>query len=144
MTSGNRSLRTTSPLDVGMFAAALLLAAVASAQVEGMHDFGNRFEGTAPRKNALEELTLLSVHRGPVRYDRNVNLQITFFTPQLAQQASGISIEALELQDAGVHYAMRSKLSNQWKPNQRNIFGPWPTKDVIDRLSVRPTNLGVL
>jgi hypothetical protein len=145
MALGNPSFRLTAPARDGWIpAAALLLAAVASAQVEGMYDFGNRFEGTAPHKNALEDFTLLAIHRGPVSYDRNVNLEVSFFAPQLGQQASAISVEALELQDSGLHYAMRSKPLNQWKPYQRNIFGPWPTRDVIDRLSLKPTNLGVL
>ena len=144
MRSDNRIYRTIVRFPVEFACATVLLAAIAGAQVEGMHDFGNRLEGTSPRKNELEEVTLLAVHRGPIRYDRDANLQVSFFTPPLVQQSAALSIQAFELQDFGVHYAMRSKPSNHWKSGQLNIFGPWPTNDVINRLSVKPTNLGIL
>jgi hypothetical protein len=114
-------------------------------QVNEMRDFGNRVEGKDVRKNALEELTLLAVHRGPVKFDKGTNLHVTFFVPPIAGfQQPRLLIEALELQDTGEHYSMRAKPSNQWRSDERNVFGPWPTKDVIDSLSVVPSNLGVL
>ena len=40
---------------------------------------------------------------------------------------------------------MKSKRKSlAWKPNSWNEFLPWPTKDVLDREEVAPTNIGVL
>jgi hypothetical protein len=39
---------------------------------------------------------------------------------------------------------MEATSQNRWKNNGWNIFEPWPTKDVIDKLGLQPTNIGVL
>lgn len=122
----------------------ILAVAVASAATDRMHDFGNRLEGTTSHYNGLNDLSLLAIHRGSIGYTRHSDLHVRFFVPLVGQGESSISVSALELQDVADHYSMRAKPSEKWRPGQWNAFEPWPTKDVIDVLSVAPNNLGVL
>src|SRR5262249_36309923 len=41
------------------------------------------------------------------------------------------------------HYLMQSRQA-KWNVGTWNDFSPWPTKDVIDRLDLDPTNIAVL
>ena len=38
---------------------------------------------------------------------------------------------------------MQAKPSDRWNYGNRNVFGPWPTRDVIDRLGLQSSNIGV-
>jgi hypothetical protein len=129
-----------------LLAAGILLSwhLSAFAQVEGMHSFANRIEGTNVHTNALQDLTLIAIHRDFRPFKGSVTLQVRFFLPVLAANSEKkILVEAVELQDS-FHYFMQSKSSSQWKDGDWNIFGPWPTKDVIDRLGLQAGNVGVL
>lgn len=122
----------------------LALAVTICASAQGMKDFGNRFEGTNVHANALEDFTLLAIHRNFKPVPRNANLNVRFFLPQLPDSPKReVFVEAAELQDS-FHYFMRSKGSIQWKDGDWNVFRPWPTKDVIDQLDLNTENLGVL
>jgi hypothetical protein len=113
--------------------------------VFGMHDFGNRLEGTQIHNNALDDLKLIAFHRRFVPFSPNAELGVRFFVPPSKKhQLTSISIEASELRDFQQHYFMQSKEDLVWKANAWNTFGPWPTRDVIDKLSISPANLGVL
>jgi hypothetical protein len=112
--------------------------------IQGMKDFGNRFEGTNVHVNALEDFTLLAIHRDFEPVSRNANLNVRFFLPGLPDSPKReVFVEAAELQDSS-HYFMRSKSSIQWKDGGWNVFRPWPTRDVIDQLDLHVDNLGVL
>ena len=119
---------------------ALPLLAVMFWSADGLQDFANRVEGTNIRKNALNDLQLLAVHRGAAVYGSNANLHVRLFAPP---EAGTLFVEAWELQDLH-HYYMKSKSSVRWTFGQWNVFEPWPTRNVIDTLPVPPTNLGVL
>src|SRR4051794_1662663 len=93
----------------GALTCAGLLSVGMYSQVNGMRDFGNRVEGKDVRKNALEELTVLALHRGPVKFEKGTNLYVAFFGPPITGfQPPRLLIEALELQDTGEHYSMRA------------------------------------
>ncbi len=119
---------------------AMVAAAYSPAQ---MQEFPNRREGTTVRVDALEDFTLLAVHRNFESFPRNANLNVRFFLPKPPDNAKrDIVVEARELQDS-VHYLMQPK-GISWKGGTWNVFGQWPTKDVIDRLGIDAGNLGVL
>lgn len=116
----------------------------AFAQVQGMQTFENRVEGTNVHTNALQDLTLIALHRDFRLFKQNATLHVRFFLPQIASSTNKkVFVEAVELQDS-FHYFMQAKSSNPWKDGNWNVFGPWPTKDVIDRLGLEAENLGVL
>jgi hypothetical protein len=118
--------------------------APAFCQVQGMQTFENRLEGTNVHPNALQDFTLIAVHRDFQPFKENSTLRVRFFLPGVpADRDRKVFVEALELLDS-FHYSMQAKNSNAWKDGAWNIFGPWPTKDVIDRLSVQAMNVGVL
>jgi len=126
---------------LGLFLALLVATCVLA---DGMKDFDNRREGTNVHPNALEDFTLLGVHRNFESFPKNANLHVRFFLPQLpGNPKREVSVEAAEIQDS-FHYFMQSKASIQWKDGNWNIFEPWPTKDVIDGLGIQADNLGVL
>ncbi|MBZ5616998.1 MAG: hypothetical protein LAO23_23620 [Acidobacteriia bacterium] len=123
---------------------ALSLALVAAGQtIEGMKSFGNRMEGTSIRQNALEDFTLVAINRNFEQFPRNANLNVRFFLPRLTDSYpnSDVFVEAVELQDS-YHYFMQSQ-NYQWTQGDWNVFHPWLTSDVIDRLGLDPKNLGV-
>ena len=127
-----------------LVAVRILLATVAATYSPAqMQEFPNRNEGTTVHVDALEDFTLVGVHRNFESFPRNANLNVRFFLPKLPDNPNKhVVVEAVELQDS-VHYLMLSKKapSNEgvW-----NVFGQWPTKDVIDHLGIEAGNLGVL
>jgi hypothetical protein len=127
-----------------LVAGGVLLAMVAApCSPAQMQEFPNRREGTTVHVDALEDFTLLAVHRNFESFPRNANLNVRFFLPKLPDNPTkDVVVEAVELQDS-VHYLMRSKnapsIGGTW-----NVFGQWPTKDVIDRLGIDAGNVGVL
>jgi len=127
-----------------LVAVGLFLATVAGTYSPAqMQEFPNRREGTTVHVDALEDFTLLAVHRNFESFPRNANLNVRFFLPKLADSSNkDIVVEAVELQDS-VHYLMRSKDAPS-KEGTWNVFGPWPTKDVIDKQDIGARNLGVL
>jgi hypothetical protein len=121
----------------------LAIGLVAYAQTQGMKDFGDRLEGTNVHRNALEDFTLVAVHRNFPPFVRNVNLNVRFFLPKLpGNPPKKVLVQAAELQDS-FHYFMQTK-DPTWKDGSWNIFAHWPTRDVIDQLGVQAENLGVL
>jgi hypothetical protein len=116
----------------------------AFAQVQGMQNFQNRVEGTNVHPNALQDFTLIAIHRDFELFQQNAELRVRFFLPPVAAIADKkVFVEAVELQDS-FHYFMQAKSSSAWKNGNWNIFGPWPTKDVIDPLGLLSENIGVL
>lgn len=116
----------------------------ALAQIEGMQDFENRIEGRNVHSNALQDFTLIAIHRGFQLFKQNDALCVRFFLPPAVPTGDKkVFVEAVELQDS-FHYFMQAKNSSAWKSGNWNVFGPWPTKDVIDRLGLLAENVGVL
>jgi hypothetical protein len=116
----------------------------AFAQVEGMQNFANRVEGRNVHPNALQDFTLIAIHRDFQLFKQDSALRVRFFIPRSAANADRkVFVEAVELQDS-FHYFMQAKTSSTWKDGNWNVFEPWPTKDVIDRLGLLAENLGVL
>ena len=116
----------------------------AFAQVEGMQNFENRVEGRNVHPNALQDFTLIAIHRDFQLFKQNATLRVRFFIPRSAADADRrVFVEAVELQDS-FHYFMQAKNARAWKDGNWNVFEPWPTEDVIDRLGLLAGNLGVL
>ena len=69
----------------------LALVVATHAQTQGMRDFGNRLEGTNVHLDALEDFTLIAVHRNFTPFSRNANLNVRFFLPKLIDMSSGIN-----------------------------------------------------
>jgi hypothetical protein len=127
------------------FATAIVLMTtlMVSSSWAQMQDFGNRQEGTTVHVDALEDLTVVALHRTFAPFSRNADLSVRFFLPKLPNDRNrDVFVEAVELQDS-VHYLMHSK-NTSWTDGNWNVFGQWPTKDVIDRLGIDSENLGVL
>jgi hypothetical protein len=115
-----------------------------SAQIQGMHSFVNRREGTNVHKDALQDFTLIGLHRNFPKFEPKSTLNVGFFVPQSsANPDRKIFVEATELRDS-CHYFMTANISPQWKNGSWNNFGPWPTADIIDPLSLGADNIGVL
>jgi len=109
-----------------------------------MQNFENRVEGTNIHPNALQDFTLIAIHRDFQLFKQNAALRVRFFLPPVASNGDKkVFVEAVELQDS-FHYFMQAKSSSAWKSGNWNVFGPWPTKDVIDQLGLLAENLGVL
>lgn len=126
--------------------AGLCLALISSAfaQIQGMHTFANRREGTNVHPNALQDFTLIGVHRNFQAFSDKSTLTVSFFLPKLTGTSDRkVFVEATELQDS-CHYFMEAKDSVQWTEGGWNTFGPWPTADIIDRLTLKAENIGVL
>ncbi len=123
--------------------AVALSALLTEAQTQGMKDFGDRFEGTNFKKNALEDFTIVAIHRDFVPFSKNDNLQVRFFLPNLPKDPGRkVFVQAIELQDS-FHYYMQTK-NGVWKEGSWNTFSHWPTKDVIDPLGIHSDNMGVV
>jgi hypothetical protein len=124
----------------------LMLFAVAemtSAQIAGPKQFGNRVEGTRPVPTALAQFTPIALTRNAIQFHSNANLYVRFFVPQIPPAADqSIFLRASEREPSS-NYFMAAK-SAPWKPADWNVFGPWPTKDVIDVLGIDADNLAVL
>jgi len=109
-----------------------------------MQAFDNRPEGTNVHSNALQDFTLIAIHRDSQLFKQNASLRVRFFLPPVASGPDKrVFVEAVELQDS-FHYFMQAKSSSLRKDENWNIFGPWPTKDVIDRPGLQAENLSVL
>ena len=122
----------------------MTMGSAARSQVEGMHPFDNRMEGTNVHLNGLQDFTLIALHRTFQLFPQNATLHVRFFLPHLAGNlGEKVFVEAVELQDS-FHYFMQAKGSRKWTDGNWNVFEPWPTKDVIDRLGVQARNVGVL
>ena len=119
------------------YVAALLFA---QSSTSGLKDFGNRIEGTAVQKDAAEDLRIVGLHRSFDAFSNNADLQVRFFLPGEATPAN-VSVEAVERQDVR-HYFMHSK-QQDWTLHAWNIFAPWNSGDVIDKLNVRSSNIAV-
>jgi len=122
-----------------------LIAAFASswAQLIGPRQFANRVEGTKPVPTALAQFTLIALTRNAVHFHSNDTLYVRFFVPPMPlAQKDGIFLRALE-REATTGYFMTAK-NPPWKVGDWNVFGPWPTKDVIDILGIDAGNIGVL
>jgi hypothetical protein len=125
---------------VGLF---LSVGSAASAQIQGMQAFDNRVEGTNVRNNALQDFTLIALHRDFQLFPQNATLHVRFFLPRIGDTPNKeVFVQAAELQDS-FHYFMQAK-NPKWKDGDWNVFEPWPTRDVIDRLSLQAGNIGVL
>jgi hypothetical protein len=126
-----------------LFVVMLLTMLATSYSQAQMRKFANRREGTTVHVDALEDFTLLAVHRHFELFPRNAKLNVRFFIPKLSNNSKEkVVVEARELQDS-VHYLMESENSS-WRDGTWNVFGPWPTGDVIDTLGIEAGNLGVL
>lgn len=123
----------------------LFLSVVAAyGQIQGMLSFDNRNEGTHVHPNASRDLTVIAIQRNFQLFPRHASLKVRFFLPALpANSGRKVSVLALERQDS-FHYFMQSLPSIQWNDGAWNVFGPWPTKDVIDPLGLRAENIAVL
>jgi hypothetical protein len=124
----------------------LLLSSASAAygQVRGMQTFDNRNEGTNIHTNALQDFTLIAIHRNFQVFSKNATLHVRFFLPRMADNLNKkVFVQAAELQDS-FHYFMEAKATSKWQDGGWNVFGPWPTKDVIDQLEIQARNLGVL
>jgi hypothetical protein len=124
-----------------------LACAIAAAQsvVQGSLQFENRFEGTTVHQNDLEDFTILAIHRSFEEFPQNSRLNVRFFIPTLDLSTTRtVFVQAAELQDTSKHYFMHSKPITNLAVNAYNVFAPWPTTDVIDKLKIRPKNIGVL
>src|SRR5215470_6326235 len=109
------------PLSVGLIIAAILLSTgvPANCQVQGMQTFDNRLEGTNVRPNALQDFTLIAVHRDFQLFKQNATLHVRFFLPRGSSSSDKrVFVEAVELQDS-FHYFMQAK-SSQWKESDWN------------------------
>jgi hypothetical protein len=115
----------------------------ASIQIQGMQSFANRREGTNIHKDALEDFTLIGLHRNFEKFEPKSTLNVSFFLPQTRNADRKVFVRASELRDS-CHYFMTANTSPHWKSGTWNIFGPWPTADVIDQLSLSADNIGVL
>lgn len=112
-----------------------------TSQIVGMRDFANRLEGTTIQLNALNDFTFVALHRYCERFSKGSTLNVRFFLPQIATEDSKVFVEAVELQDS-LHYFMTAKAA-PWRRQAWNIFGPWPTRDVIDPNGIASDNVGV-
>lgn len=122
---------------------ALSTASYAFAQVQGLRVFENRLEGTNVHTNALQDFTIIAVHRNFQPFAANASLHVRFFIPRTNNSRDKeVFLEAVERQDS-FHYFMQAK-NSKWKEDSWNVFEPWPTKDVIDRLGVQARNIAVL
>jgi hypothetical protein len=116
-----------------------------SAQVQDLQDFGNRKEGTAVRKDARgPEFTLVSIEGHVDTFAPNSDLRVKFYLPPSdpGQDNSSIFVEASELVDSE-HYLMLSSPKLTWENGDLKDFGPWPSRDVIDRLQIGASNLAI-
>lgn len=109
----------------------------------GMKDFDNRKEGTTVELHASGNFVPLGVHRTCDPFEGGAKLYVQFYLPDQGSKRRGNAyVEAREIMDTH-HYLMQSKPGN-WKPGAWNVFGPWPSSDVIEPLGIGPRNIAVL
>jgi hypothetical protein len=135
----NKSTHLSNSVTFALFMA----AATIHGQTGGAKQFANRVEGTRPVPTALAQFTPLALTRNTVHFHSNANLYVRFFVPPLpAELKQGVFLKAGEREPSS-NYFMVAK-SPPWKVSDWNVFGPWPTKDVIDLLGIDADNLAVL
>jgi len=121
----------------------LLVEVAAFGQIRGRQAFDNRREGTNIHQNALQDFSLIAVHRVFQNFGPRSTLHVRFYLPRLSDSKDKqVFLEATELQDS-FHYFMEATTSALRHDGNWNIFEPWPTQDVIDRLGLQANNLGV-
>ena len=120
------------------FAALALRAPAQDDRWRSVNDRGNRYEGRVEIPVSSPELEIVSLAGFREPYDEDAVLFVKFF---LAEPAP-VTLQGLELQ-IDTQYLMEAK-AGDWKVGEWNIFGPWPTRDVLDREGIPFTNLGVL
>jgi hypothetical protein len=121
-------------------------SATGQVKVDGMKPFVNRTEGRTVHNDGHSSFTILGVHRTFAPFSNNQTIHVRFFVPSLSsspQQGTSVLVEACELIDS-FHYYMRSNDDIKWSYGALNIFEPWPTHDVIDKLGIDSGNLGVI
>ena len=125
----------------GVFLATTLAA---YAQIKGPKQFDNRVEGTKPVPTALAQFTPIALTRNAIHFQQNANLYVRFFVPQLpANLKKSVFLKASERQGSANNYFMEAKDPSR-NPGLWNVFGPWPTRDVIDVLKIDADNIAVL
>ena len=102
-------------------------------------DRGNRFEGHRRTEAGAPALEAMSFIRGDNLSLQNAptSLTIEFYLAQ----PEPIYIEAREL--VPVHFYEMTVKRTEWPPGQ-STFGPWQTSEVIDKLKVPLSNIGVI
>ncbi len=102
-------------------------------------DWGNRFEGHRRAEIAGPSFEALSFVRGEPLASQSspTTLKASFYLPQ----NSPVFIKAKEL--ITVHFYEMTAKPMGWLAGT-NTFGPWKTSDVIDKLGVSLSNIGVL
>jgi hypothetical protein len=127
----------------------ILLGIPGSRLFAQMKTYSNRLEGTRVQMDALEDFTILAIHRSSISFSPQSILSVRYYLPDLqdnhqnSQLPSALFLQAVELQDSH-HYFMSAKTPLVAVPNSYNLFGSWRTQDVLDTLSILPSNLGVL
>lgn len=103
------------------------------------NDKGNRYEGLISIQTGNPDLEVLSFTCMLEEYGKeDVVLRVKFFS-----NAKGdLSVTAQEIETDRQYY-MVAKRKN-WQAGEWNVFGPWPTKDVIKKEDILSDNLGVL
>lgn len=109
-----------------------------SAHWKRANDRGNRYEGRIEIPIGKPELELLSFTGLLEPFSKDVTLRVRFFLPL----DSSVSIEGRELIEQ-TQYWMASKPA-PWQAGRWNEFGPWPTREVLDREAIPSRNLGVV
>lgn len=102
------------------------------------NDRKNRYEGRIDIPVCKPELELLSFTGHRESFSGDVLLKVGFFLPT----ASPVFIHGRELREQK-HYWMESKPAD-WQEGKWNEFGPWPTREVINREGIPSSNLGIL
>lgn len=142
LVSVDRTLRTLLTIPIIILGT---LAWISAQTQDGLQKFGNRKEGTAVRKDARgPDFTLISIEGHIDIFPPNSNLRVKFYLPRSVPGQNDLStfVEASELVDSQ-HYFMQSLPELKWQNGDLKDFGPWPTRDVIDRLHIDPSNLAV-
>jgi hypothetical protein len=103
------------------------------------NDRGNRYEGLINIKTGNPELEVLSFTGMREAFGKaDVSLKVKFF--HHAQDRLSIIAQEIKTQR---QYYMKAK-QESWQTGAWNEFGPWPTRDVINREEIGSDNLGVL
>jgi len=106
------------------------------------YDKGNRYEGVAvPLQAGDLSLEIVSFTAYLDSFRPNTSLKVKFFLPSGESEAN---IFAQELTIEKQYFMKSKQAANRWAGNSWNLFSPWPTKDVLDKQGVPPSNIGVL
>lgn len=102
------------------------------------NDRGNRWEGRVEIPVGRPAIELLSFVGFREPYAGGEDLEVRFFLPQ----AADVVIRAREIEER-VQYLMVVK-DREWAAGEWNVFGSWPTGEVLAREGVPTGNLGVV